>query len=68
MEEKYSKSGLLELSKEKLTFQEIITISTFIERLNHHCGEDSVSDECGQDEINSNLAKRIAEIRNESNF
>lgn len=32
IEEKYSKSNLSDLSKEKLTFEEIITIYTYIER------------------------------------
>lgn len=32
------KRRALELSREKLTFQEIITLHTFIERAEHHIG------------------------------
>lgn len=48
MEEKYSKLSLLELSREKLTFEEIITICTYIERADHHFGDSEVSDESAQ--------------------
>ncbi|MBQ6628299.1 MAG: hypothetical protein Q4Q37_08725 [Methanobrevibacter sp.] len=64
MEEKYSKSTLSDLSKEKLTFEEIITIYTFIERADHFGGDGEVSDGCRQDETFSNLSKRLREIKN----
>ena len=64
MEEKYSKSSLLELSKEKLTFEEIVTIYTFIERADHFGGDGEVSDRCSNDETFSNLSKRLKEIKN----
>ena len=65
MEEKYSKFSLLDLSKEDLTFEEIITIHTFIERADHHGGDGEVSDMCMRDGTFSNLSKRLKEIRNE---
>ena len=65
MEEKYSKSSLLDLSKEKLTFEEIITIYTYIERADHHGGDGEVSDGCSDDGTFSNLSKRLKEIKNE---
>ena len=65
MEEKYSKSSILELSKEKLTFDEIVTIYTYIERADHHFGaDDEISDGCMQDGTFSNLSKRLNEIKN----
>ena len=63
MEEKYSKSSLLELSREKLTFEEIVTIYTFIERADHFGGDGGVSDRCSNDETFSNLSKRLKEIK-----
>lgn len=63
MEKKYSKTGLLELSEENLTFEEIVTIYTFIERADHHCGEESLFDEYSQNGTFSNLRKRLDEIR-----
>lgn len=63
MEKKYSKVSLLELSKEKLTFEEIITMYTFIERADHHGGDGEVSDGCGQDGTFSNLSKQLKEMR-----
>ena len=65
MEEKYSKFSLLDLSKEDLTFEEIITIHTFIERADHHGGDGEFSDMCMRDGTFSNLSKRLKEIRNE---
>ena len=65
MEEKYSKSSLSDLSKEKLTFEEIITIYTYIERADHHGGDGEVSDGCSGDGTFSNLSKRLKEIKNE---
>jgi hypothetical protein len=64
MEKKYSKVSLLDLSKEKLTFEEIITIYTYIERADHHGGDGEVSDRCVQDGTFSNLSKRLNEIKN----
>ena len=64
MEEKYSKSGLLELSKEKLTFDEIVTIYTYIERADHYYGDDEFSEGCREDGTFSNLSRRLKEIRN----
>ena len=64
MEEKYSKSSLLELSREKLTFEEIITMYTFIERADHHGGDGEVSEGCSQDGTFSNLSKQLKEMRN----
>lgn len=63
MEKKYSKVSLLDLSKEKLTFEEIITIYTYIERADHHGGDGEVSDRCVQDGTFSNLSKRLNEIK-----
>ena len=63
MEKKYSKVSLLELSKEKLTFEEIITMYTFIERAGHHDGDGEVSDGCSQDGTFANLSKQLKEMR-----
>ena len=63
MEEKYSKSSLLELSKEKLTFDEIVTIFTYIERADHHGGDGEVSDKCRRDGTFANLSKRLKEMK-----
>lgn len=65
MEEKYSKYSLLDLSKEKLTFEEIITIYTYIERADHFGGDGEISDGCRQDGTFSNLSNRLKEIKNE---
>ena len=64
MREKYSKSNLSELSSEKLTFDEIVTIYTYIERADHHGGDGEVSDGCREDGTYSNLSKRLKEIKN----
>ncbi len=50
--------------EEKLTFEEIITIYTYIERADHHGGDGEVSDRCVQDGTFSNLSKRLNEIKN----
>ena len=63
MREKYSAFSLLDLSHEKLTFEEIITIYTYIERADHHGGDGEVSDRCVQDGTFSNLSKRLNEIK-----
>ena len=54
MIEKYSKFSLSDLSKEKLTFDEIVTIYTYIERADHHGGDDEISDEYRQNGTYSN--------------
>ena len=65
MEEKYSKYSLLDLSKEKLTFEEIITIYTYIERADHFGGDGDVSDGCSHDGTFSNLSRQLKEMKNE---
>ena len=65
MREKYSKSSLLELSQEKLTFEEIVTIYTYIERADHFYGDCETSEECSSDGTFSNLSKRLKELKNE---
>ena len=64
MEEKYSKTSLLDLSKEKLTFEEIVTIYTYIERADHHGGDGEVSHTCSRDGTFSNLSKQLKEMKN----
>ena len=54
------------LSKEKLTFQEIITIRSFIERCDRHCGDTSTTDRCRSDGTFANLEKRMNEIKKEN--
>ena len=63
MEEKYSKTGLLELSREELTFEEIITILTFIERADHFGGDGEVSEGCSRDGTFANLSRQLREMR-----
>lgn len=65
MRQKYSKSSLRELSEEKLTFDEIVTIYTYIERADHHGGDGEVSDGCRQDGTFSNLSRQLKEMKNE---
>ena len=55
--------SILDLSHEKLTFEEIIAIYTYIERADHHGGDGEVSDRCVQDGTFSNLSKRLNEIK-----
>lgn len=64
IEKKYSKSSLLDLSREKLTFEELITIYTYIERADHFGGDGEVSDRCSKDETFSNLSKQLKEMKN----
>ena len=64
MEKKYSKSSLADLSKEKLIFEEIITIYTFIERANHQYGDDELSRKCEKDGTFSNLSRQLKEMKN----
>ena len=66
IENKYSKRDFLELSKEKLTFPEIVTILTFIKRSDRHAGDTYMQDKCREDGTCSNLHKRLEEIRNET--
>ena len=66
MEEKYGTRDFLKLSKEKLTFQEIVTIHSFIERCDHHCGDTSTTDRNRSDGTFENLKKRIKEIEKEN--
>ena len=63
MEKKYSKSSLLELSREELTFEEIITIYTYIERADHHGGDGEVTDGCSRDGTFANLSRQLREMR-----
>ena len=63
MEEKYSKSSLLKLSREELTFEEIITIYTYIERADHHGGDGEVTDGCSRDGTFANLSRQLKEMR-----
>ena len=65
MEKKYGTSDFLELSKEKLTFAEIITIYSFIEREGHHCGDTLTSERCASDGTYFNLRKRLDKIKKE---
>jgi len=58
---KYGKYSSIDLSKEKLNFQEVITVFTFIERANRHAGEGSAHDS----EVWLNLLSRLEEIKNE---
>ena len=64
MREKYSRFSLSDLSEENLTFDEIVTVYAYIERVDHHGGDGEVSDGCMQDGTYSNLSKRLKEIKN----
>lgn len=66
IEKKYGKSDFLELSKEKLTYPEIITIRTFIKRSDRHAGDTYFQDKCENDGTYSNFDRRIKEIKNNS--
>ena len=66
MEKKYGTDDFLKLSQEKLTFPEIITIYSFIERCEHHCGDTLTTDQCRSDGTFSNLKKRTDEIKKEN--
>lgn len=61
LKNKYGKNSSIDLSKEKLNFQEVITVFTFIERANRHAGEGSAHDT----EVWLNLLSRMEEIKNE---
>ena len=60
-----SPKDLLELSKQKLTFSEVITIYSFIERADHHSGDNLSSERCMNDGTFENLKKRVDEIKDE---
>lgn len=61
LKNKYGKNSSIDLSKEKLDFQEVITVFTFIERANRHAGEGSAHDS----EVWLNLLSRLEDIKNE---
>ena len=61
---KYEKRPVEELSKEKLSFLEIITIFTFISRAQRHAGG-GWYDDCMADGTYYNLLCRLEEIKNE---
>ena len=61
MREKYAKRWSIDLSKEKLTFSEVMIFFTFIERAARHCGDYSPDDY----EKWLNLLSRLEEIRDE---
>ena len=63
MEKKYGTDDFLELSGHDLTFQEIITIYSYIERCDRHCGDGLTSERCRNDGTYSNLANRLDEIK-----
>lgn len=65
MEEKYGTDDLLELSKQKLTFSEVITIYSFIERADHHSGDNLSSESRRKDGTFENLKRRIDGIKDE---
>ena len=65
MQEKYGSDDLLELSREKLSFSQIITIYTFIERCDRHCADTPTADRCRRDGTFANLEKRMDEIARE---
>ena len=59
--EKYGKKWTVDLSREKLTFYEVITLFTFVERASRHSGGYTPSDY----EVWANLLSRLEEIREE---
>ena len=68
MEEKYGTRNLFELSNEKLTFEEVATIYTFVEISDRHCGDNSTYQRCRKDGTYKNLIKRQHEITDEFYF
>jgi len=64
LKKKYGKRYVDELSKEKLEFLEIITVFTFIHRLDRHMGW-GFYDDCLADGTYYNLLCRLEEIKNE---
>lgn len=65
MREKYGTDDFLELSKQELTFSEVITIYSFIERSDHHSGDYFSSERRRKDGTFKNLKKGIDEIKEE---
>ena len=59
--EKYGKKWTIDLSREKLTIYEVITLFTFVERASRHSGSYTPSDY----EVWANLLSRLEEIREE---
>lgn len=64
MKKKYGKQYVEELSKEKLSFLEIITVFTFIHRAERHAGGGWYED-CMVDGTYYNLLCRLERIKNE---
>ena len=64
LKKKYRKKYVDELSKEKLDFLEVITVFTFIHRLDRHMGW-GFYDDCLADGTYYNLLCRLEEIKNE---
>lgn len=64
IKKKYGKKYANELSKEKLNFLEIITVFTFIHRLDRHMGWGFYED-CLEDGTYYNLLCRLEEIKEE---
>ena len=64
IKKKYGKKYVEDLSKEKLSFLEIITIFTFIHRAERHAGG-GWYDDCIEDGTYNNLLCRLEEIKNE---
>lgn len=59
--EKYGKKLTVDLSREKLTFYEVITLFTFVERASRHSGGYTPNDY----DVWANLLSRLEEIRDE---
>lgn len=64
IKKKYEKQNVEDLSKEKLSFLEIITVFTFIHRAERHAGG-LWYDECMADGTYYNLLCRLETIKNE---
>ncbi len=63
IEEKYGKTELSHLSREKLDFEEVVTILTLIDRVDRHCGDSSLYSQCREDGTFSNLRNRLRELK-----
>ena len=63
--EKYGKREIHSLSLEKLDFLEIMTIFTYIPRVDHHDYRNEFVQHCFDDGTYYNLLCRLEEIRNE---
>ena len=64
LKKKYGKKYVEDLSKEKLDFLEVITVFTFIHRLDRHMGW-GFYDDCLDDGTYYNLLCRLEEIKHE---